>query len=113
MEKKLDSKTTSCYFEGYLDRTKGYRFYSLGHTTRFVETGRAIFLENDGDIAEEREFDFEELLENTGRREEAMNQSTLPVDLLSSTAQETQPQQITPEALNTIAPMQIEPENSK
>ena len=47
MQKKLDSKTVSCYFVGYPDRTKGYRFYCPNHNTRFVETQRAILIEEE------------------------------------------------------------------
>ena len=35
---KLDSKTVSCYFVGYLDKSKGYRFYCPDRHTKFVET---------------------------------------------------------------------------
>ncbi|KAI3751205.1 hypothetical protein L2E82_22253 [Cichorium intybus] len=47
--KKLDSKTISCYFVGYPERSKGYRFYAPTHTTRIVETRCAEFLENGDD----------------------------------------------------------------
>ena len=46
-EKKLDSRTTSGFFIGYPDKSKGYRFYCPSHTTRIVETGNAKFIEND------------------------------------------------------------------
>ncbi|KAI5316419.1 hypothetical protein L3X38_036126 [Prunus dulcis] len=54
MEKKLDSKTTSCFFIGYPERTKGYSFYCPNHTTRFMETERAVFIEEGSDSFEER-----------------------------------------------------------
>ncbi|CAL9011160.1 unnamed protein product [Prunus brigantina] len=63
-EKKLDSKTVTCYFVGYPDRTKGYRFYCPNHTTRFMETQRAIFIEDENDSDTEENFDFDEILEN-------------------------------------------------
>jgi hypothetical protein len=44
--KKLDSKTVSCYFIGYSERSKGFRFYCPSHTTRIVETRHVIFFEN-------------------------------------------------------------------
>ncbi|KAK4273328.1 hypothetical protein QN277_021753 [Acacia crassicarpa] len=46
-EKKLDPRTISGYFVGYAERSKGYRFYCPSHTTRFVESRNAKFLEND------------------------------------------------------------------
>jgi hypothetical protein len=36
--KKLNFKTVSCYFIDYPERSKGFRFYCLSHTTRIVET---------------------------------------------------------------------------
>ena len=49
-EKKLDSRTISGYFIGYLDKSKRYKFYCPNHSTRIVETGNARFLEN-GEIS--------------------------------------------------------------
>lgn len=112
MEKKLNSKTTSCFFVGYPERTKGYKFYSPSHTTRFVETRRAIFIENDGEIIEERDLYVEEVIENIDRRNKE-DFTTLPADIFQSMTQEMQPQQLTPEALNTATPMHIELENPK
>jgi hypothetical protein len=34
-------------FIGYLERSKGYRFYFLGRQTKFIDTRHAIFLEDD------------------------------------------------------------------
>ena len=45
-EKKLDFRTISCYFIGYPEKSKGYRFYCPTHSTRIVETGNARFIEN-------------------------------------------------------------------
>ena len=43
-EKKLNSRTVSCYFFGYPERSQGFKFYDP--TTRtFFETGNARFLE--------------------------------------------------------------------
>jgi hypothetical protein len=41
--KKLDSKIVSCYFIGYPERSKGFRFYCPSHTTRIIETRHAVF----------------------------------------------------------------------
>jgi hypothetical protein len=46
-EKKLDVRTISGYFIGYVERSKGYRFYCPSHSTRIVESRNAKFLEND------------------------------------------------------------------
>ncbi|CAL2240845.1 unnamed protein product [Prunus armeniaca] len=65
-EKKLDSKTVTCYFVGYPDRTKGYKFYCPNHTTRFMETQRAIFIEEEIEEGTDDNFDFDEILEDEG-----------------------------------------------
>ena len=44
---KLDSKTVSCHFIGYLEKSKGYRFYYPDRQTKFVETRHVVFLEDD------------------------------------------------------------------
>lgn len=59
--KKLDPRTLSCYFVGNPERTKGYRFYCPHHTTRFIETSRAVFIEIDKERTKEESFDFEEI----------------------------------------------------
>jgi len=46
-EKKLDPRTISGFFIGYAEKSKGYRFYCLSHSTRIVESRNAKFLEND------------------------------------------------------------------
>ena len=46
-EKKLDAKTINGYFIGYPEKSKGFRFYSLNHTTRIIESGNARLVEND------------------------------------------------------------------
>jgi hypothetical protein len=43
----LDSKTVSCHFIGYLDKSKGYRFYCPDRHTKFVKIRHAVFLEDD------------------------------------------------------------------
>ncbi|CAL8993086.1 unnamed protein product, partial [Prunus brigantina] len=59
-----DSKTLSCFFIGYPNRTKGYRFYCPNNSTRFMETQRAIFIEDEIESDTEENFDFDEILEN-------------------------------------------------
>ena len=45
-EKKLDLRTLSGFFIGYVETSKGYRFYCPSHSTRIVESRNAKFLEN-------------------------------------------------------------------
>ncbi|GJQ99271.1 retrovirus-related pol polyprotein from transposon TNT 1-94 [Tanacetum coccineum] len=61
--KKLDSRTISCYFIGYPERSKGYQFYCPNHTTRIIETRDVEFIEN-GEISRngERSIDLNEKL---------------------------------------------------
>ena len=44
---KLDSKTVSCHFIGYPEKSKGYRFYCPDRQKKFVETRHVVFLEDD------------------------------------------------------------------
>ena len=46
-EKKLNPMTISGYLIGYVEKSKGYRFYCPSHNTRIVESRNAKFLEND------------------------------------------------------------------
>ena len=46
-EKKLDPRTINGYFIGYVERSKGYRFYCPSHNTRIVESRNIKFFEND------------------------------------------------------------------
>jgi len=45
--RKLDSKTVSYHFIGYLDKSKGYRFYCPDRHMKYVEIRHAMFLEDD------------------------------------------------------------------
>ena len=45
--KKLDSKTISCNFIGYPERSKCFRFYCHGQGPKIVETRHVVFLENE------------------------------------------------------------------
>ena len=44
--RKLDPKTVSCHFIGYLEKSKGYLFYCPDRHMKFVETRYAAFLED-------------------------------------------------------------------
>ncbi|RDY04343.1 hypothetical protein CR513_11953, partial [Mucuna pruriens] len=63
-ERKLDSRTISCYFVGYAEHSRGYKFYDP--TSRsFFETGNARILEK-------VEFEKEENIRNFVFEEEAV-----------------------------------------
>ena len=42
----MDSITINDFVIGYLEKSKGYRFYCPNHSTRRVEIGNARFIEN-------------------------------------------------------------------
>jgi hypothetical protein len=44
---KLDSKTVSCYFISYPDKSKGFRFYCPDRYIKIVEIRHTIFLEDE------------------------------------------------------------------
>ena len=44
--KELDFKTTSGYFIGYSEKSKGYIFYYPTHSMEIVESRNARFIEN-------------------------------------------------------------------
>ncbi|RVW88213.1 Retrovirus-related Pol polyprotein from transposon TNT 1-94 [Vitis vinifera] len=44
-EKKLDSRTVSCYFVGYSERSRGFKFYDPSSRS-FFEVGNAKFIED-------------------------------------------------------------------
>ena len=59
---KLDPKTVSCHFIGYLEKSKGFCFYCPDRHTKFVETRHVVFLEDEmmrGSMVA-REIDLEE-----------------------------------------------------
>jgi hypothetical protein len=57
---KLDLKTISCHFIGYPNKSKGYRFYCPERTTKYIDTGHAVFLECDMSSSP-RDIDLEEI----------------------------------------------------
>ena len=42
----MDFKITSGYFIGYLEKSKGYRFYSSTYSTRIIESENVRFIKN-------------------------------------------------------------------
>jgi hypothetical protein len=44
---KLDSKTVSCHFIGYLEKCKGFYFYCPDRHTKFLEMRHAVFLKDE------------------------------------------------------------------
>ncbi|RDX82351.1 hypothetical protein CR513_36873, partial [Mucuna pruriens] len=80
-ERKLDSRIVSCYFVGYVERSRGYKFYNP--TSRsFFETGNARILE-------EIEFGKEENIRNIIFEEKFVND--IGQILVLITIQETTP----------------------
>ncbi|KAF7822057.1 Retrovirus-related Pol polyprotein from transposon TNT 1-94 [Senna tora] len=61
IEKNLDSRTVSCFFVGYSERSKGYKFYDPSNRS-FFETRNAKFIEDVGPSGSgnPREVTFEE-----------------------------------------------------
>jgi len=45
-QKKVDVRTISGYFIGYIEKSKGYMFYCPTHSTRIIETRNVRFFEN-------------------------------------------------------------------
>ena len=45
--KKLDPKTINGYFIDYCVGSRGSRFYCSSHTTKVIESDRAIYFEDD------------------------------------------------------------------
>ena len=64
-EKKLDERTVSCYFVGYVERSRGFKFYNP-IIRSFFETGNARFFEDVEFVGEDniRSVVFEEEQEN-------------------------------------------------
>ena len=71
-EKKLDSRTISCYFVGYSERSRGFKFYDPT-TWSFFETGNAKFLE-------EVEFEGEDKSRDIVFEEEFISLPTVAID---------------------------------
>ena len=46
-EKKLNPRTISGYFIGYVEKSKGYKFYCPSHNTRIMESRNVKFIEYD------------------------------------------------------------------
>ncbi|RDX91631.1 hypothetical protein CR513_26368, partial [Mucuna pruriens] len=79
-ERKLDSRTVSCYFVGYVECSRGYKFYDP-ISRSFFETGNAR-------IIEEVEFGQEENIRNVVFKEESVNdigQVLVPITVKETT----------------------------
>jgi hypothetical protein len=90
--KKLDMKTTTCFFIGYPEHSKGYRFYCPSHVTRIVETKRAAFLE-DSRVSGSSENPYDDLQEvqDAGGR-----QSSIILPPITPLVQDAEPQVTAP-----------------
>ena len=71
-EKKLDSRTISCYFVGYSERSRGFKFNDTTMRS-FFETGNARFLE-------EVEFEGEDKSRDIVFEEEFISLPTVVID---------------------------------
>ncbi|RDX76211.1 hypothetical protein CR513_43819, partial [Mucuna pruriens] len=80
-ERKLDSKTVSCYFVGYAECSQGYKFYD--------PTSRSFFEMGNARILEKVEFGKEENIRNVVFKEEFVND--IGQVLVPITVQETTP----------------------
>lgn len=58
-DKKLDPGTT-CFFIGYFEKSKGFKFYCTQAHTRIQKTYNAVFLEDVSNIVQ-KNFEFEEV----------------------------------------------------
>ncbi|KAM1167008.1 hypothetical protein ACFX19_029616 [Malus domestica] len=77
--KKLDSKTVSCHFIGYAERSKGFRFYCPNQNTRIVEIGKAVFMESNASVdsgTKVEGFVFEEEINNKEAAVENVDRNT-------------------------------------
>ena len=98
-ERKLDARTVSCYFVGYSEKSRGFKFYNPSNRS-FFETGNAKFIE-DIDYSGSnhiRSIVFEE------------EHSNVPTTVIDDSDQVTIPitvQSINQDRTNTIAPMII------
>ncbi|TQE08812.1 hypothetical protein C1H46_005583 [Malus baccata] len=82
-ERKLDARTTTCYFIGYSEKSKGYKFYCPQAYSRIQETNNVVFLE-DQDVADmvAETFEFEELAQIT---DDAATNDCLQIPIFSNT----------------------------
>jgi hypothetical protein len=60
--RKLDSKTVSCHFIGYPEKSKGFHFYCPDRHIKFIEMRHVVFLEDEmmRESVAGREIDLEE-----------------------------------------------------
>ena len=66
LAEKLGTKTLSCHFLGYCDKSKGYRFYTPQNKTQIYETSNAKFLDEVcfNSNFEDLTFEFDEMVED-------------------------------------------------
>ncbi|RDX96462.1 hypothetical protein CR513_20874, partial [Mucuna pruriens] len=79
-ERKLDSRTVSCYFVDYVERSQGYKFYD--------STLRSFFKTGNARILKEVEFEKEENIRNVVFEEEFVNdigQFLVPITIQETT----------------------------
>ncbi|RDX71109.1 hypothetical protein CR513_49583, partial [Mucuna pruriens] len=80
-ERKLDSRTVNCYFVGYVERSRSYKFY--------YPTSRSFFKTGNARILEEVEFGKEGNIRNVIFEEESVNdigQVLVPITIQETTS---------------------------
>ncbi|KAL6132876.1 hypothetical protein ACLB2K_065115 [Fragaria x ananassa] len=102
-EEKLDPKTISANFIGYPENSRGYRFYCPTHSTRIIETNKAVFLDeiNYTHTYEDLELDFQELTEDEPQS------NVVPINFEAAAGNVGQPQ------LEVVANQNDDSENSE
>ena len=90
-EKKLDMRTTSCHFVGYVEKSKGYRFYYPSALTRIVESNNAKFIKECNDLSSQSNnlYVFEEVNEKEQITKPSRCEIVLPVPLFPSQLDDT------------------------
>lgn len=79
-------KTTSCYFVGYAEKSKGFKFYCPNAFTRIVESNNAKFLEDCGALLSHsrNSYEFEEINDASQIIEHTNIEILIPMPLVNS-----------------------------
>ena len=101
---KLDSKSVSCHFIGYCEKSKGYKLYSADHSPRIFETHQVKFLGESvcNTNFEDLTSDFEEIVDD--------DDSEAVPDLQNKNKNPVQ-NQVQPSQAPNIVNVDLEPQN--
>ncbi|KAM1415115.1 hypothetical protein ACFX2I_006811 [Malus domestica] len=101
-EKKLDSRTTSCRFIGYSEKSKEFKFYLPHGQSRIMETHNAKFIEESKELSSSatnsQPFEFEEMSNNSSSLHD-QQEATMQIPTVTFL-----PTVIAPLEMNTDAP---------